>query len=64
MVQANPMENLAGEDQPPEWFLQWLTERETTPKTPEVIKIEEDLENLNIAELVSPFLLSLLLPTL
>ena len=52
MAQANPIENPAGGDQPPEWFLRWLTERETTPKTPQLIKIEEDLGSLNISESV------------
>ena len=56
MAQANLIEggvqDAGSGNDPPEWFIQWLEGRELPFKTPQLIKIEEDLQNLEISDAV------------
>ena len=48
MANANP----TSDELPPAWFRLWLAEGKETPKEPEVVKIENDIDNLDISESV------------
>ena len=52
MAHGNPTEDPDGGNDQPEWFIRWLSSREPAAKTPQLIKIEEDLGNLEVLELV------------
>ena len=56
MAQANPIDggvpDASNRNDPPEWFVQWLEGRELTSKDPHVIKLEHDLQNLEISDAV------------
>ena len=46
------MANATGNDEPPAWFRQWLAEGKEKPKEPDVVKLESEIDNLEISESV------------
>ena len=50
MANAKPMENPVSDEQPQVWFRRWLAEGKKTPKEPQTVNIENNIDNLNIAE--------------
>ena len=46
------MANATSNEEPPAWFRQWLAEGKEKPKEPDVVKLESEIDNLEISESV------------
>ena len=46
------MANATSNEEPPAWFLWWLAEGKEKPKEPDVVKLESEIDNLEISESV------------